>query len=83
VFVDAEEGRTLVTAVSPRTWRLAASRPARAFPCIGAAGAPTLAEASADTLSDLFGARVAARVTAAAAAWRAAWGRREEPPGRA
>jgi hypothetical protein len=71
VIVDAEEGRTLLTAVSRRTWRLAGSRPARAFPCLGAPGAPTVAEACADTITALYGAKAAKAVAGAAATWRA------------
>ena len=47
VLVDAEDGRTVISAVSPRTWRLSGSRPARAFACLGREGAPTVAEALA------------------------------------
>jgi len=72
VLVDTEDGRTLITAVAPKTWRLAASRPARAFPCIGLAGAPTVAEACVETISTLYGPKAAKKSAEAAAAWRAA-----------
>jgi hypothetical protein len=60
----------LITAVSRRTWRLAGSRPARAFACIGRDGAPTVAEACAEELTTLYGAKVARKAAEAAASWR-------------
>lgn len=70
VLVDAEDGRTVISAVSRRTWRLAGSRPARSFACIGQEGAPTVAEACVDTLTTLYGAKVARKAAEAASAWR-------------
>ena len=70
VEVDAEAGRTLLTAISGRTWRLAESRPARSFPCIGS-GAMTIAEACADTLDAQFGAVAAQRTIRAVRQWLA------------
>ncbi len=71
VLVDIEDGRTLLSAIAPRTWRLAGSRPARAFPCLGLEGAPTVAEACADTITTLYGAKAARTVVEVVAGWRA------------
>lgn len=68
VLVDAEQGRTLVTAIHKRTANLAQSRPARAFPCIGAR-APTLAESCAPTLTELYGAAVSREVLRVVRQW--------------
>ena len=70
ILVDVEDGRTLLSAIHPRTARLAGSRPARAFPCLGPPEAPTVAESCADTLTALFGAKAARSAGSAAAAWR-------------
>ncbi len=66
-----DEGNTLLSAIHRNTARLAGSRPARAFPCIGAAGAPTVAESCADTITDLWGAKAAKKAQVAVAEWRA------------
>lgn len=58
VLVGLDDGRTLVSAIARDTARLAGSRPARAFPCLGAAST-SVAEGCADTLRELFGARTA------------------------
>lgn len=71
VIVDAEDGRTLVTAIHTRTATLAGSRPARAFPCLGI-DAPTIAESCADTLTALYGEKSAADIARQARAWSAA-----------
>lgn len=70
ILVDIEDGRTLLSAIHPRTARLAGSRPARAFPCLGIPEAATVAESCADTLTELFGARAARSAGSAAATWR-------------
>lgn len=69
VLVEIDDGSTLLSAVHPRTARLAGSRPASAFPCIGAAGAPTVAESCADTIAAVWGPRAAKRVREAVADW--------------
>lgn len=71
VLVDIEDGRTLLSAIHRRTATLAGSRPARAFPCLGLDGAPSLAAASADTLRALFGAKSTRAVLAAVEAFSA------------
>jgi hypothetical protein len=71
VIVDAEDGRTLVTAIHTRTATLAGSRPARVFPCLGAE-APTIAESCADTLLALYGEKAAVDIARQARAWSAA-----------
>lgn len=68
--VDLGDGRVLLTAVSRRTASLLASRPARAFPCLGA-GEP-LAQAERPTLERLLGKARAGRVIDAVTAWSAA-----------
>ncbi|MDP2308043.1 MAG: hypothetical protein Q8P18_18605 [Pseudomonadota bacterium] len=70
VLVEVDERTTLLSAIHRNTARLAGSRPARAFPCIGAAGAPTIAESCADTITALWGARAAKNAQAAVAGWR-------------
>jgi hypothetical protein len=71
VLVEVDDGNTLLSAIHRNTARLAGSRPARAFPCIGAAGAPTVAESCADTITDLWGAKAAKKAQVAVAEWRA------------
>ena len=69
VVVDIEDGRTLLSAVHRRTATLAGTRPARAFPCIGLEGVPSVAESCQDTLTALYGARAARAAVAAVTAW--------------
>lgn len=71
VLVEVDERTTLLSAIHRNTARLAGSRPARAFPCIGAAGAPTVAESCADTITALWGAKAAKRAQEAVEGWRA------------
>jgi len=71
VLVEVDDGNTLLSAIHRSTARLAGSRPARAFPCIGAAGAPTVAESCADTITALWGPKAAKKAQAAVAEWRA------------
>ncbi|MDP2314709.1 MAG: hypothetical protein Q8P41_17530 [Pseudomonadota bacterium] len=71
VLVEVDEDTTLLSAIHRNTARLAGSRPARAFPCIGAEGSPTVAESCADTITALWGAKAAKRAREAAEGWRA------------
>lgn len=61
IWVDADDGRVLLSAVHRRTARLVGTRPASAFPCVGE-GAVSLAESMRETLVELLGARGAAAV---------------------
>lgn len=61
IWVDADDGRALLSAVHPRTARLVGTRPAAAFPCVGE-GAVSLAESMRGALVELLGARGAAVV---------------------
>ena len=61
IWVDADDGRALLSAVHPRTARLVGTRPAAAFPCIGE-GTLSLAESMKGALVELLGARGAAAV---------------------
>lgn len=70
VLVEVDERTTLLSAIHRSTARLAGSRPARAFPCIGAAGAPSVATSCADTITTLWGARAAQKAQEAVAGWR-------------
>ncbi len=72
VVVDIEDGRTLLTAIDRRTWRLTGSRPPRAFPCLGLENAPTIATACVDTITTLYGARAARRTAEVVEGWRTA-----------
>lgn len=69
VQVEIDPQRSLLSAVSRRTARLAQTRPARSFFCIGAAGAPPLAHANTDTLTALYGARLTRTITRAVDDW--------------
>lgn len=70
ILVEGDDGSRLLSAVHRRTARLAGTRPAAAFPCLGQ-GATTLAEACQDTLRGLLGPRGAGAVVRAARAWAA------------
>ncbi|MES2643378.1 MAG: hypothetical protein V4850_28095 [Myxococcota bacterium] len=70
VLVEVDERTTLLSAIHRNTARLAGSRPARVFPCIGAQGAPTVAESCADTITALWGAKAATRAREAVDGWR-------------
>ncbi len=70
VVVEVDPQTTLLSAIHRNTARLAGSRPARAFPCIGASDAPTVAESCADTIAALWDTKAAKRAVAAVAGWR-------------
>lgn len=78
VLVEVDERTTLLSAIHRNTARLAGSRPARVFPCIGASGAPTVAESCGDTITALWGAKATRRAQDAVAGWRERTLRREE-----
>jgi hypothetical protein len=64
-IVDLGDGRRLLTAIHRATARHLVSRPARAFPCLGAG--PPLVESERATLTELFGQRVWQRIRDAVA----------------
>ncbi|MCB9671506.1 MAG: hypothetical protein H6734_18640 [Alphaproteobacteria bacterium] len=61
VIVEMDDGRFFITAIHRRTARLAGSRPAAAFPCLGATS-QTLAAGCEDILTGLWGKRTARRI---------------------
>lgn len=71
VVVEMDDARFLLTAIHRRTARLAGSRPASAFPCLGAT-AQTLAAGCADVVASLWGKRVANKVVREVDAFAAA-----------
>lgn len=71
VLVEVDERTTLLSAIHKKTARLAGSRPVSAFPCLGLAGAPTVAASCRDTIAALWGERAADRAVREVAAWAA------------
>lgn len=63
--VDLADGRMLLTAIHRNTSTFLASRPARAFPCLGAGGTPLYISEEA-AITELFGRKVYKRLVVAA-----------------
>lgn len=69
--VDLGEGRRLLTAIHRTTAAALATRPARAFPCLGRPDAPALLTSEAEVAAALLGPRIFEAAEAAVARYRA------------
>lgn len=71
VLVEMDDDRFFVTAIHRKTAKLAGSRPASAFPCVGATD-QLLIDGCADVLASLFGKRAANAAAKAVRGWAGA-----------